>query len=333
MVEKVKDGWIVHTDTKSKKCKYYYPLTDEDYKNMVDNFTAKPTIEKVKAELLKIHKGGVRNTHTTKYFIRKIMNKVKLKSAAFSVEEVLNNKELMGIVMGIIKSNPKVFCEKTIAGNIRTCFNLTTNQLAGVPTNYPIKSVRKVLKNVEMGSNYYDFSCGWGGRLLGALSSNVNYFGTDPNPLLCDELNNIAKLYKEVNKISTEVEIKNIGSEIFVKEWENIMDIAFSSPPYFDLEDYKLGKQSINNRNYQQWLNEYWTPTVKNIQRYLKDSGIFAINIKNLPKLKLKDDMLSIIDSIGFKHIGEVPLEVRNRTRVSMFNANSNENIYFFKKQ
>ena len=332
MVEKVDNGWIISTPNKSKKCKYYQSLTDEEHKSIVSDFVKPPNIDDVYKEIIRIHKGGVRNNHTTKYFIRPLMNKVKLKSAAFSVEEVLENKELMGMVIGVIKSNPKVFCEKTLSGNIRTCFNLTTNQIAGVPTNYPIGSVRKILKNVKQGSNYLDFSCGWGGRLLGVMSMPVNYYGTDPNHLLCEKLIEISSIYKELNRITTSVNIKAIGSETFIPEWENLMDISFSSPPYFDLEDYKIGKQSINNKNYTQWLEEYWTPTIKNIYKYLKDDGIFGVNIKNIPRLNLKDDMLEIVENNGFIHEQNVELEVRNRNRVSMFGCNSNENIYLFSK-
>lgn len=80
--------------------------------------------------------------------------------------------------------------------------------------------------------------------------------------------------------------------------------MAFSSPPYFDLEDYKIGKQSYNsNISYSMWKENYLTPTLINIYKYLIDDGVLALNIKNSKTYKLADDAKTIAEACGFQLI------------------------------
>jgi len=102
-------------------------------------------------------------------------------------------------------------------------------------------TARNIIKKYNINDNWYDFSCGWGVRLLCAMSEKVNYFGTDPNYLLTDQLNLLVSDYKANIGLTTLTDIRTQGSQEFIPEWENTMGLAFSSPPYFDLEDYVVG--------------------------------------------------------------------------------------------
>ena len=90
--------------------------------------------------------------------------------------------------------------------------------------------------------------------------------------------------YKDATGTYTgKVDIRAIGSETFVPEWEGKMDFIFSSPPYFALEIYKSENQSYKEgMTYEDWMNGWMKPTIENIHKYLKDDGIFAINIKDI---------------------------------------------------
>ena len=134
------------------------------------------------------------------------------------------------------------------------------------------------LAKYNLNNRYYDFSCGWGVRLLSALKNRVAYFGTDPNYELVARLKQIHQDYDLVNSTISSVDIRATGSEVFHPDWENTMGVAFSSPPYFDLEDYRIGAQSIRGRDYQGWLDEYLQPTIDNIKRYLVPGGHIIVN-------------------------------------------------------
>jgi len=170
------------------------------------------------------------------------MAKVHLKSAKWTVEDVFNSKELLGIFKAKTLMNTRVFDSTSLAVNIETAIRLGGHNIASLPPNFPMKIARNIVKKYNINNNWYDFSCGWGVRLICAMTSGINYYGTDPNYLLTERLEQLTHDYSENVGLNASVDIKTQGSEIFIPEWENKMGLAFSSPPYFDLEDYVIGK-------------------------------------------------------------------------------------------
>lgn len=149
--------------------------------------------------------------------------------------------------------------------------------------------------------NYHDMSCGFGMREACALLLTFNYYGTDPNTALCAKLNEMGTALKRLRPdvVKGRHFIRNHGSETFIPEWEGIMDISLSSPPYFNLEIYSNDNcnSTKNYNNYSKWIEEYSRPTLQNCVKYLKKGGWLCVNIKNLPKHPLYDDYVKIIES------------------------------------
>ena len=269
----------------------------------------------------------------TRYYFRDIMSKVVLKNAKWSVEDVFESKELLGIFKAKTQMNTRVFDSNNLITNIDTAIRLGGHNIASLPPNFPIKIARNIVKKYNINNNWYDFSCGWGVRLLCAMSEGVNYFGTDPNYLLTERLSQLTQDYKDNIGLTTIVDIRTQGSEIFIPEWKNTIGLAFSSPPYFDLEDYVIGKQSYNpNISYSQWIDNYLTPTLKNIYEYLIEDGILAFNIKNGKTYKLADDMKQIANMCGFELV-DIELLTNNQRVTSSGPINNAENIFIFKKK
>lgn len=117
--------------------------------------------------------------------------------------------------------------------------------------------------------------------------------------MLVDRLHQLAEEYDRVNQCSSITEIRCTGSEIFVPEWVNKFGCIFSSPPYYTLEDCKVGKQSIFKddglKSYDEWIETYVEPTVKNCVNYLINGGYLAINMKNTLCLSMYDDIYKIL--------------------------------------
>lgn len=172
-----------------------------------------------------------------------------------------------------------------------------------------------------------------GGRICSALKNHVNYFGTDPNYLLTERLTNLSNDYKNVTNTNTYVDIRTQGSEVFIPEWENKIGVAFSSPPYFYLEDYKVGKQSYSEgTTYEEWKENYLKPTFINIKKYLIDNGYFILNINNFLNYNLVEDSIDIAENIGFKLVKEHKLNNIKRTNSKGgFNDNSEKILVFMK--
>lgn len=269
----------------------------------------------------------------TRYYFRDIMAKTRLKNAKWTVEEVFESKDLLGIFKAKTQTNSRVFDSNNMATNIDTAIRLGGHNIASLPPNFPMKIARNIVKKYNINNNWYDFSCGWGVRLICAMSSGVNYYGTDPNYLLTERLEQLARDYSENVGLNTSVDIRTQGSEIFIPEWENKMGLAFSSPPYFDLEDYVIGKQSYNaDVSYIEWKENYLRPTLINIYKYLTDNGILAFNIKNSKTYKLADDTKTIADECGFQLV-DIELLTNNQRITSSGPINNAENIFIFKKK
>ena len=173
-------------------------------------------------------------------------------------------------------------------------------------SQFPPKNVKKLIGRLYPDHdcfgeplNYHDMSCGFGMRETASLLYNCNYFGTDPNVELNVKLNELADFLKKHYStfVQGTADIRCQGSEIFIPEWENRMDLSFSSPPYFNLEVYSNDDSAStkNYNNYDRWIKEYSIPTIKNSISYLKNGGYLCINIKNTNKYPIFDDYVSIL--------------------------------------
>jgi len=325
---------------KGIKYETIYDFTLLDNKQLAflrNEYYKKPTLDEVKKEFICISKNGTKNTNITNYYVRDLMDKTLNVKTKWSIEDVMNCDELLSLFWYRTTLNKKVFLDTdSVRRKIDTIFRIGAMGLVSRPSNFPIKKVDEILKKYNINNNWYDFSCGWGARLTGALKNKVNYYGTDPNYLLTERLNKLADDYKNTLKQDTKVDIRTQGSEIFIPEWENKMGLAFSSPPYFNLEDYKVGNQSYKEgTTYQDWLNNYLEPTIKNIYNYLIEDGLFLINIKNFNEYKLVEDTIKIAKKIGFNYIEAIPMEICKKSNIKEKNgfSNINEQIYIFSKK
>lgn len=168
------------------------------------------------------------------------------------------------------------------------------------------------------GDTVYDYSAGWGGRMLGAASCNRQYIGADPWTV--DELQIMISVLKLKN-----IKLINTGSET-VKLQENSIDFSFSSPPYFDQEYYSSDLTQAYNNGEDYFNNVYWSNTLDNIKYMLKPGKWFGLNVKNYP----------IMLQMAINRFGE-PIELISlKTVRSHLNKSAgtkkNEFIYMFKK-
>lgn len=129
-------------------------------------------------------------------------------------------------------------------------------------------------------------NCGWGNRCQGALTSkwDYNYYGTDPNSALHKCYNEQADFIRETLNTNNKTDFRCCGSEEFIPEWEGIMDLSFTSPPYFNTEKYssELTQSAAKCANYYDWRDNFMRPTIKNVYRYLKPGAYYLLNLKNL---------------------------------------------------
>jgi 16S rRNA G966 N2-methylase RsmD len=129
------------------------------------------------------------------------------------------------------------------------------------------------------GGAVYDPFAGWGDRMIGAgCSSKVkSYTTTDLNEMCAVGYDKIIKDMEDFNseiKISYKItdaleEMQKVGVQIY--------DLVFTSPPYFDFEQYN--KEKFDVRDFREWLDTFYTDFIKYSFNILKVGGYFAVHV------------------------------------------------------
>jgi len=203
-------------------------------------------------------------------------------------------------------------------------------------TNFKAQNAKAIVERLcpAIWGNVYDYSCGYGGRLLGITSSNMNYnyIGTDPNTETYHYLKYLDSL------IGSNAEIHCETSQDFQPE---DIDLAFSSPPYFNLEKYsdEPTQCMVQFNTLDEWFEGYTVPTMKNIYRGLTSNGIFATNIADYKttkdEFKVVDRWISTAEQLGFKHTNTIKMMLNTRPGVGndkLEGREKFEGVYVFTK-
>jgi DNA modification methylase len=138
-------------------------------------------------------------------------------------------------------------------------------------------------------------SCGWGGRLLGALATPIKkYIGTDPSTKTFEGLQTIVKEIGQWS--STKVELHCRGSETFIPK--EPVDLCFTSPPYFDTEKYsdEPTQSYLKYPSRDTWVNGFLFTTVKNCHKCLRDDGVLVLNVWPT----MEEDTIAVAKRAGF---------------------------------
>lgn len=184
-----------------------------------------------------------------------------------------------------------------------------------VPTNFPPMTAKYLYERYmrqlvadgtrKRGDDFviYDPSCGWGGRILGAMAVNrdigiVHYVGTDPNP---DNSYNGRTKYEEIADFywasktpslldpQHTYDIYQVGSETIheqerFQQYRGKVDIVFTSPPYFNKEDYCPGDPNQSCHKFKTpnaWRDGFLRQTLLTAVRWLRPGGYILWNIAN----------------------------------------------------
>jgi len=121
-----------------------------------------------------------------------------------------------------------------------------------------------------------DCCVGWGGRMIGALAAGATYTGFEPDP------NTFRGLQGILWDIGKTADIHNEPAETGLTKLENgVYDLVLTSPPYYNLEMYTAGDQSVKEQTWEEWVNGWLKPVVKECLRCLKPDGKSCWSVKN----------------------------------------------------
>lgn len=137
------------------------------------------------------------------------------------------------------------------------------------------------------GGRVLDFSAGYGGRLLGALTLGRHYLGIDP----CEQQ---VRGLREMIKTCVP-HLPNAGrAEIILGAAEDMLphyktgsfDLIFSSPPYFNRERYSAEPEQsfIRYPTLDQWQEGFLRVVLSESARILHRGGRLVLNIGTVPR-------------------------------------------------
>ena len=193
------------------------------------------------------------------------------------------------------------------------------------------------IDNQEQRFHIYDPSSGWGGRILGAMSSRkkVHYIGTDPNPDNFGRYEAVADFYNsncvddfsetftqffEVEKQSNTYDVYRDGSELIgnnpkFQSYKGKLDLVFTSPPYFNREQYSQDEnQSFKAYSqYDDWVENFLKPTLTTAYDYLKNDRYILWNIASIKigantYYDLEGDSRKILEELGCEYKGKLKM-------------------------
>ena len=250
----------------------------------------------------------------------------------------------------------RFYDDKKLKRAIRICYDMREGHKLVYPTairralelvtgeniqNFKPQNARALAEHLcpVLWGNVYDYSAGYGGRLLGISCSNMsyNYLGIDPNTETIKYLNYFNEILDEAVGFKGTI-VQNVSEEYK----PNDIDLAFSSPPYFNLEKYSDEETQcmVRYSTLDEWFSGYAEPTIENIYNSLNQDGMFATNIADYKtygkkEYKVVDDWITLSERIGFRHVGTIKMMLNTRPGVGnnkLAGREKFEGVYVFRK-
>lgn len=214
----------------------------------------------------------------------------------------------------------------------------------GHPTNFkPMNAKALYEKYTPKNGVIFDYACGFGGRMLGALTSknNYTYLGVEPNTETFKNLNTLGEHIEKVTGRKNSFKIICKGSEDINNSRQEYVDFAFSSPPYFSLEQYCQEESQcyIKFPTIDEWINGYVYPTIKNIYEMLKPNSYYAVNIADFKvgkaEVEFVNKWIELSIDVGFTYVEQIFMKLQNRRGDGHAEniRGKQEGIFVFKKE
>jgi hypothetical protein len=145
---------------------------------------------------------------------------------------------------------------------------------------------------------------GWGGRMIGVLAGDAEYIGCEPDP---NTFQGLQGILADIEKIA---DISNTTAEARIPTLpDECVDMILTSPPYYTLEMYTAGDQSVKpTMSWETWVTTWLRPIIHECLRCLRPDGKSCWSVKNF---KIKSRVYPLADVVRDIHLenGFVMLE------------------------
>jgi len=169
-----------------------------------------------------------------------------------------------------------------------------------------------------------DYSAGWGGRLLAAMSLGIPYIGIDANTKMETSYRRMIRTLEPDARV-----------QLFFQPSETVdfsafdYDLVFTSPPYFMLEEYEKMPDYVSKANF---LERFFVPVTLAAWKHLRRGGHMALNMPEEMFEAIKDKLPKTKERIRMKLSNRHPTNASKGTTFGKENTERHETIYVWAK-
>ena len=164
-------------------------------------------------------------------------------------------------------------------------------------TKYRASLSKYLVKRYEANS-VLDPCIGWGGRMIGSIAAGAHYFGYEPDP------NTFRGLQGILEDIDASADIHNCPAESAIPSLPSeFVDMILTSPPYYTLEMYTAGDQSVKPAmSWESWVSTWLRPLILECLRCLRPNGKSCWSVKNFKIGSRVYPLADVIRDIHLEH-------------------------------
>lgn len=195
------------------------------------------------------------------------------------------------------------------------------------------------------GGSVLDPCAGYSGRLAGCIATNkgLSYHGIDPDGRTATGGMKMAGFFMKQHNVCGDREYKfrfkfdlGCAEDVMSGLVSDSYDLVFSSPPYFNIEQYSLSPNQSYLRypEYDSWRDNFLRKILIESVRLVKAGGYIIYNVKNYKKAAIADDLCGIMESLGLKLFKKYEMRLANSeyNRVANSPTWHTEPVFVFKK-
>ena len=190
--------------------------------------------------------------------------------------------------------------------------------------------VAKAIVSLFNAKRVLDPCIGWGGRMLGSLAAGTDtvYVGCEPDLNTFKGLENIMN---DLQLPSNRVTLLNLPAEAAFEQIGEMgkFDMVLTSPPYYNLEIYTSGEQSLQNfPTWESWVELWLKPVILSCLDSLTEHGVSCWSVKDFQtdkKYPLATLVKQIHKDAGWTLAQTVSLKGPSRPGVNRIDKNGKE--------
>lgn len=186
-------------------------------------------------------------------------------------------------------------------------------------SNFPIVMAMEVLKTFKV-KKWLDPSSGWGDRLIAALAYGCDYQGFDPNTNMQENYDEMIDFFAPDEKNRYKITPKPFEK---AKVKTNFYDLVFTSPPFFDLEDYDSASTQSHHAypELKDWKEKFLYPLILTSELALTKKGHLALYISdnNTYPTYVKDTMAFIKKNTALSYQGSISWTLSRNIKRNIF--------------